>query len=416
LRWRLTNQSGNQLAEGTTAPLDLPLGNAIPVADVNAPLQGISQASQMRFEVAIEGTPYVNDWSFWVYPANPAAGNTRALNDVVVIRAFGKPMFDALASGKRVLFLPKREEIRKPLDGRFIPVFWSPVHFPNQPGSLGTLIQNDHPVFADFPTATHTDWQWWELLANSTSVDLSSIHQQIDAEAAFPIMQFIDKFNRNALPSILWECKVGSGTLMVCTLDIESDPEERLVARQLKTSILGYLGGDRFTPSARLSPQQLVELFAPRPYQVRLSKGTSHPDYPLSNASDQDPQTIWHSDWQQAENQFPYHIVIELNSAMKVNGIAIQQRTDSPNGTIAAYKISASEDGQSWQTIHEAIDPAGRSLFKSPVVAKAIRFEALSSKDGTSSCAVAEISPIFDVGVVEVDELGLVEGFNAPVK
>jgi hypothetical protein len=44
-------------------------------------------------------------------------------------------------------------------DARFIPAFWSPLHFPNQSGTLGATIDPEHPVFRDFPTSTHTEWQ-----------------------------------------------------------------------------------------------------------------------------------------------------------------------------------------------------------------------------------------------------------------
>ncbi|MEI6950638.1 hypothetical protein V9K67_25870 [Paraflavisolibacter sp. H34] len=30
------------------------------------------------------------------------------------------------------------------MQGRFAPVFWSPVHFPNQPGTMGLLFHRMH--------------------------------------------------------------------------------------------------------------------------------------------------------------------------------------------------------------------------------------------------------------------------------
>ena len=35
------------------------------------------------------------------------------------------------------------------------------------PMTIGCLIHAEQPVFADFPTSYHTDWQWWDILENA---------------------------------------------------------------------------------------------------------------------------------------------------------------------------------------------------------------------------------------------------------
>ncbi|WP_168567186.1 discoidin domain-containing protein, partial [Crateriforma spongiae] len=413
VQWQVENEEGEVLVSDTVSKATIPVGNGNQIVTIEVPLKNVDRASQMRLSVSLDGTEYANDWKFWVYPESDSQANS---DDVEIVRAFGKPLFDALAAGRRVLYLPKREEICQPLDGRFIPVFWSPLHFPNQPGALGTVIQSNHPVFDDFPTSPHTDWQWWELLATSTSVDMSWMDPDADSTADFPIVQFIDKYNRNALPSILWEAKVGQGLLMVCSLDIESDPQRRLVAKQLKRSILSYLSSEKFSPAISISPKKLLDLFRARPYRIRLAKGTSHPNYALTNCDDNDVKTIWHTDWRDANNQYPYHIIIGFDGPIGVNGIQIHQRNDSSNGVIDDYQISISEDGENWKTIHQGSKPSGKIVFDRSVVAKAVRFEALSEQNGKEDCAIAELSPVFDSGNTGVDELGLIEGFNTPAE
>ena len=61
------------------------------------------------------------------------------------------------------------------IEGKFVPVFWSPVHFPNQAGTMGVLCNPTHPALADFPTDMHTDWQWWDLNINSTTLVVDSL-------------------------------------------------------------------------------------------------------------------------------------------------------------------------------------------------------------------------------------------------
>jgi len=155
-----------------------------------------------------------------------------------------------------VLLLPPKASLASPLDGRFIPVFWSPLHFPNQPGTLGATIDQRHPAFAQFPTGTSTDWQWWDLLATSVAVDLNAARLK-------PVMpfRFVDKYNRNALPAAIFEARVGPGRLLVCTLDLSRDLPTRPAARQLRRSLLAYVANERFAPTTQWSEADLKSLF-----------------------------------------------------------------------------------------------------------------------------------------------------------
>ena len=408
VQWNVQNDTGGTIATGTMPGQDIAIGNGNQVATIELPLPAIKSAVQWKVTVAIAGTDYANDWDFWVYPNFESDEQTQIDDSVVVVRKFGRPLFDALADGQRVLFLPEREEIKSPLDGRFIPVFWSPLHFPNQPGSLGTVIDADHPVFADFPTSTHTDWQWWELLATSTSINGSELGDEFT-----PMMQFIDKYNRNDLPAIIWEAKVGKGSLLVCSLDVESEPKKRIVAAQLKRSLLAYINSSQFAPTHQLEPKQLIKLFQTRPYRIRFDGGTSHPDYPVTNLDDGDPKTIWHTDWRDSSNQYPYTLTIELSQPRKIQGLEYVPRSGNPNGRIDGYQISTSVDGKAWSAMKDVTEAATSLIFDQPIAAAFIRFEALSEVNDQPNCAIAELKPIFDAGTTSVDELGLIEGFNS---
>ena len=132
--------------------------------------------------------------------------------------------------------------------------------FPNQPGTMGAMIDPRHPVFADFPTDPWTNWQWWELLNHSFAMNLETVSTRVTMP-----LRFVDKFNRNALPASVFEARVGKGRLLVCTLDISSNLETRIAARQLRRSIDRYLAGDQFQPRAELSLADLKNLFRAEP-------------------------------------------------------------------------------------------------------------------------------------------------------
>jgi len=135
-------------------------------------------------------------------------------------------------------------------------VFWSPVHFPNQPGTMGLLVNPAHPAFAHFPTDEYTNWQWWDLCKNSTTLVLDSVG--INPSAI--VLRDIDNFFKNRNMASIIEAKVGKGKLLLCTMDIEHDLEKRPVAAQLKYSLLQYMGGNKFNPVTNLNENNLKKI------------------------------------------------------------------------------------------------------------------------------------------------------------
>lgn len=229
------------------------IGHNEEIDRIRQPLSAITQAAKIKVTVEIAGTSIANDWNVWVYPKNETLENT---NDIEIFQTADEEFFKALNDGKRVLLLPAWEDVKSPLAAQFTTIFWNPVMFPNQPGSMGAMIDSQHPVFADFPTEDWTDWQWWELFHGAFSVNLDRAKAKVEMP-----LRFVDKFNRNALPAAIFEAKVGNGRLLVCTLDISNDLDSRIAARQLRRSILNYMAGDKFQPSDELSVADLRTLF-----------------------------------------------------------------------------------------------------------------------------------------------------------
>ena len=242
-----------EIGSGSFQPHLLSLGHGMRLGRIQQSLSAVTRAAEIEVTVEIEGTSIANHWSVWVYPKSEGDAPT---NEVQIFETIGPEFFKALNDGKRVLLLPARDDVKSPLAGQFTPVFWNPVMFPNQPGSIGAMIDSQHSVFADFPTEDWTDWQWWELLYGSFAVDLDTIQDKVEMP-----LRFVDKFNRNALPAAIFEAKVGKGRLLVCTLDINSNLDSRITARQLRRSILNYMAGDQFQPGKELSQSDLEALF-----------------------------------------------------------------------------------------------------------------------------------------------------------
>ncbi len=249
--WSVRDAERREIGGGTAGPIAIPSGGSCRIGEIGLPISPEGGASRWRLEVAIRGTSYRNHWDIWVYPRGVAEvpGNVR------LATTFDEAQ-RALAAGERVLFAPPIDTIPG-IAGKFVPVFWSPVHFPEQPGTMGLLCDPAHPALRDFPTEFHSNWQWWDPVLRSRSVVL-------DGTAVTPIVRVIDNFMRNHSLANVFEARVGDGRLLFCAIDISSDLAHRPVARQLRASLLRYAASPAFAPEPALTPEALRDLLAPR--------------------------------------------------------------------------------------------------------------------------------------------------------
>ena len=254
--WTLRDESGQEVAAGSWAGRNVPTGKLTPLGAIRASLAKAPAPVKLTVTVSLVGTAFTNDWDIWVYPANAAA---TAPADVVIARNWDDATKAALASGKKVILFPQVVNSAQSLPGRFLPVFWSPIWFPEQqPNTMGILCDPKHPALAQFPTEFYSNWQWYELLQNSRSVNLN------DTPATFrPIVEIIDNFARNNKLGNLFEARVHGGSLLVCTMDLPLIADKEPAAKQLLRSLYAYVGSRSFTPSEELDSVLLDKLFSP---------------------------------------------------------------------------------------------------------------------------------------------------------
>jgi uncharacterized protein YheU (UPF0270 family) len=161
----------------------------------------------------------------------------------------------ALAAGKKVILFAFATETAQSMPGKFLPVFWSPVWFPKQkPNTMGLLCDPRHPLFARFPTAMHSDWQWFDLMQHSRLFVLD------DTPASCrPLVQVIDNFARNHKLGVVFEGRMGQGRLLVCGFDLPHLTNAP-AAQQLLASLYAYAGSPEFKPASELSPETLERM------------------------------------------------------------------------------------------------------------------------------------------------------------
>ena len=258
--WTLRGPDGRTLVTGRLPRTDVPQGRVTDLGRIRCPLDSTPVPARLSLEIALEGTPFSNAYDLWCYPDRIAPDPGR----VRVARALDRAAWDALAAGDRVLLLPEPNALPRAVDGQFAPEFWNYGMFlklaeqrnvPPSAGTLGLLIDPNHPALASFPTEDHSNWQWFDLALHAKALVLDDV-----TPAVRPIVQVIDNFERCHRLGLLFEARVGPGRLMVCTVDLpalQAKPE----ARQFLHSLLTYMNSDAFEPTLTLERSALEGLF-----------------------------------------------------------------------------------------------------------------------------------------------------------
>jgi hypothetical protein len=138
------------------------------------------------------------------------------------------------------------------------------------------------------------------------------------------------------------------------------------------------------------------------------SEETSGEDGKGANAVDGNPETMWHTQWQDANPGHPHEIIIELSRSAKISGFTYLPRQDDiENGTIKDYEFYVSEDGK------EFGQPVKKGAFESGKSKKTVTFDARQCR----FIKLKALSEINDQPWTSAAEIGLVQGTEqAPLK
>jgi hypothetical protein len=246
--WTVTDQQGKKLFSGRLDAHDIPIDNGIELGAITLDLHSITSATELTVELQLQGTPYKNKWTCWVYPRQ-----LQETDNNVVFTTSVKEARALLDQGKRVLLNPDTANM-KGVEGRFAPVFWSPVHFPDQPGTMGILCNPQHAALKNFPTEFYSNWQWWDLITSSKTMVLDSV------PAVNPIVRVIDNFFKNRKMANVIEVKVGNGKLIISSIDLSHNLDKRPAAKQLRYSLEQYMNSSAFNPVVEFNNEQLSSL------------------------------------------------------------------------------------------------------------------------------------------------------------
>lgn len=260
LKWALGDATGKVLRSEVLRDVHLTQGAVTRAGQIRIPLSDQQEAAKLTLTVSIDSTEYSNDYPIWVFPTSTTL-NTK---DVFVSSLLNKAVMNQLEAGGKVLLMPTVSSLLgNSVPGMFTPDFWNYGMFksasqangaPVSPGTMGLLMDPAHPLFKQFPTDFHTNWQWWSLCKNSRAWNISSLDSTYR-----PIVQVIDNMERVNKLAMIAEFKVGKGKLLVCTARLNEMPDKP-EARQLYASILNYMQSSAFQPTYNLTPEQLKRL------------------------------------------------------------------------------------------------------------------------------------------------------------
>lgn len=246
LEWTLVSETGETVGKGSIKTPAIPCATVDSLGAICVPLGAVKKAEKLTLHARLGN--YHNEWNIWVYPSDLSETS----GDYVFARSYNDQVRSALAAGKRVLLVPQQMKGRRT---QFASHFWNPIMFKWDPLIVGTLIAQQHPAFADFPTSYYADWQWWDILNHAAAMEL-------DGVSLTPIIQSIDSYETNHKLGIAFEARVGKGRIFVLNVDIEKDADKRLATRQLLHSVQQYVASEQFRPSDELQLFELDRLFS----------------------------------------------------------------------------------------------------------------------------------------------------------
>jgi hypothetical protein len=169
------------------------------------------------------------------------------------------------------LLIPGREAVKETVDVHFWTIFWGRGLFPQKPRSLGILCDPAHPALAQFPTRSHSDWQWHDLMTGAYAMNLNALPFEFE-----PVVHVIDDFNMSHRLGVVLEARAGKGRLLVSTLNLGLKGRRSLPQQQMLKSLLDHAAADDFKPALALSIEQLDGLFRPPKPTVWQEKHAAH--------------------------------------------------------------------------------------------------------------------------------------------
>ncbi len=225
-------------------------GELTDVGEVRLYLSGLNLKKNSALTIKVSFAGHENSYRIFVY-----MGRSQIIErpeGIYECRTMDEEAKEILKRGGCVFLAPNstKESLPYSIKSTFTTDFWSVGTFSSQEGSMGLLIDNEHPLFKDYPTSFHTDYQWFAQSSQRALIlpdGIKSIVTVLDSYAYLRNMGMLLEFN----------CE--KGRVLVSTIGLhrlKKYPE----CRALLTSIYNYMDSEDFTPDQNISFEELARL------------------------------------------------------------------------------------------------------------------------------------------------------------
>lgn len=231
---------------GELPAVTCPAGGITAAGKIRIALDRIAQA--VRLDLTVEQAGICNRYPIWVYPAvRPVCPA-----EVYEIGVLDEKAVQVLQEGGKVYLSPDADKGHLPssIQTQFTTDFWSVGTFAAQEGGMGQLIDVNHPIFKNFPTEFHTNWQWWPMASQRAIIfphPVKAIVTEMDSYAYMRPMAQLAEF------------RCGGGKLIVSSMGLQN-LQEYPEGRALLDAIYQYMTTEEFSPKEEITMKEIQEL------------------------------------------------------------------------------------------------------------------------------------------------------------
>lgn len=245
----------------------IPAGRVTELGSFEIKIPNVPSPRKYLLKAELSGGTFAarNEWEIYAFPrapSSPASGNVRVVSDISK-----DALLAAMAAGERVLLFGA---------GPFksLPTTFRIGMAGRTSGNFSTVVA-DHPALDGFPHEGYCSWQFRRLMEDAAAV-------QLEAGVKFdPIVDVASSVKCVIRQSMLFEYRVGSGSLMVCSFNFRSDDPAAVWLRQ---RLVDYAGSSAFSPRTAISPEMLLAVIdAPLLSGEANTNEARNPNDPSSN-------------------------------------------------------------------------------------------------------------------------------------
>lgn len=345
--YQISGDDGTVYFERTFAPTMILRGDAVSLGELDLSLSKIAVPCKLTVKATLVNSDVMNEWSFWVYP-----DSIPTVKGIAISEEWNDSIAQRIINGENMVIQLGKKNLKRggDLPPSFLPIFWTQFDKMGNSQTMGILCKPEHNMFEYFPTEYHCNWQWYELLNDAYPIIFDEYGMTDAWDKSFiPLIQLIDGWKTNRKMGVLAEAKMGKGKIVITSMNLTENLEERFVARQFRFSLLNYMKSKAFDPEYQVTPKSVDALLQHGEILREKSKiknitsiGISS-ESELSKLMDGDMKSLWSGKLQKRGA-----LILALNKMEQVGSVHCMRAGNKKKWHEISYKIFLSKDGKDW--------------------------------------------------------------------